>query len=114
MSFVEVDTLPEVERKPGWRGRYFDSPSMSFAHYEFDGGSSIHEHSHPEEEVWEVIEGELEITIADVTRRCGPGVVGIVPANALHSVRAISSGRAIVVDHPLREHPVVISRHPAV
>jgi len=41
MSFVEIDSLPEVERKPGWRGRYFDSPSMTFAHYEFDAGSSI-------------------------------------------------------------------------
>ena len=47
MNFVEVPTLPEVERKPGWRGRYFDSPSMTFAHYEFDAGSSIHEHLTP-------------------------------------------------------------------
>ena len=105
MSFVEVDTLPEVERKPGWRGRYFDSPSMTFAHYEFDAGSSILEHFHPEEEVWTVIEGELEITIGGMTRRVGAGGVGIVPSGTPHAVRAFSHGKAIVVDYPLREHP---------
>jgi len=102
MAFVEVSKLPVVERLPGWKGRYFDSPSMTFAHYEFDAGSSIHEHFHPQEEVYEVIEGELEITIGGVTRQLVPGYVGIVPPNTPHSVKAISSGRLIVVDYPLR------------
>jgi quercetin dioxygenase-like cupin family protein len=105
MSFIDTDNLPAVERLPGWRGRYFDSANMTFAHYEFDAGSSIHEHSHPQEEVYEIIEGELELTIAGVTQRLHPGRVGIVPANALHSVKAISSGKLIVVDYPVREAP---------
>jgi quercetin dioxygenase-like cupin family protein len=111
MSFVEVSKLPVIERLPGWRGRYFDSANMTFAHYEFDAGSSIHEHSHPQEEVYEVIEGELEITISGVNRRLAPGTVGIVPPDALHSVKAISSGRLIVVDYPLREISGQRSRH---
>jgi quercetin dioxygenase-like cupin family protein len=102
MPFIDTSKLPTIERLPGWRGRYFDSPSMTFAHYEFDAGSSIHEHSHPQEEVWQVIEGELEITISGAAQRAGPGLVGIVPPNTLHSVRAISQGKAIVVDYPLR------------
>jgi quercetin dioxygenase-like cupin family protein len=109
MTFIDTSRLPAIERLPGWRGRYFDSSSMTFAHYEFDAGSSIHEHSHPQEEVYEIIEGELEITISGVTQRIGPGLVAIVPPNALHAVKAISSGRLIVVDHPLREPPF----HPA-
>jgi hypothetical protein len=28
--------------------------------------------------------------------------VGIVPSNVRHSVRALTDGRAIIVDHPLR------------
>jgi quercetin dioxygenase-like cupin family protein len=78
-------------------------PFVDVAHFEFDAGSSIHQHFHPQEEVWQVIEGELEITIEGVTRRAGPGAAGIIPPNAPHSVRAISSGKAIVVDYPLRE-----------
>ena len=105
VSLTRIDTskLPEIERLPGWRGRYFDSPSMTFAHYEFDAGSTIHEHFHPQEEVYEIIEGELEITIAGVAQRYGPGFAGIVPSNTPHSVKAISSGKVIVVDYPLRE-----------
>ncbi len=70
MPFIDTSKLPMVERLPGWRGRYFDSPSMTFAHYEFDAGSSIHEHSHTQEEVYEVIEGELELTIDGVAAHC--------------------------------------------
>ena len=103
MGFVDTETLPVIERLPGWRGRYFDSPSMTFAHYEFDAGSSIHEHSHPQEEVFELLEGEIEMTIDGVTKRLVQGVVAIVPGNAPHSVKAISSGKLIVVDYPLRE-----------
>ena len=107
MYCIDTNALPVVERLPGWRGRYFDSPSMTFAHYEFDAGSSIHEHSHAQEEVYEIIEGELELTINGVAHRLVPGVVGVVPSNTLHSVKAISDGRLIVVDHPVREHPHV-------
>jgi quercetin dioxygenase-like cupin family protein len=104
MAFIDTGSLPVVERLPGWRGRYFDSPSMTFAHYEFDAGASIHEHFHPQEEVWEVLEGELEVTIAGVTTRVGAGSVGIVPPNTPHAVRAITRGKAIVVDTPLRSY----------
>jgi quercetin dioxygenase-like cupin family protein len=103
MAFIDTSKLPIVERLPGWRGRYFDSPSMTFAHYEFDAGSSIHEHSHPQEEVYHIIEGELELAIAGFTQRLGPGFVGVVPSNTLHAVKAISSGKVIVVDYPLRD-----------
>jgi quercetin dioxygenase-like cupin family protein len=103
MSFIDTGRLRVVERLPGWRGRYFDSPSMTFAHYEFDANSTIHEHFHPQEEVYEVIEGELELTIDGVTRRVSPGIVGIVPSNTPHSAKAISDGKVIVIDYPLRE-----------
>jgi quercetin dioxygenase-like cupin family protein len=86
----------------GWKGRYFHSTSMTFAHYEFTAGSSIHEHFHAEEEIYEVIEGELEVTIDGRSEIAKPGVVAIVPPNARHSVKALTDGRLIVVDHPAR------------
>jgi quercetin dioxygenase-like cupin family protein len=75
---------------------------MTFAHYEFSQGASIHEHFHPEEEVYEVLEGELELTIDGKSQIIGPGVAAIVPANVRHSVKALTAGRAIIVDHPAR------------
>jgi len=92
MPFVDTNGLKVVERLPGWKGRYFHSSSMTFAHYQFAAGSSIHEHFHPEEEVYEVIEGELEVTIDGRSQIVKPGVVAIVPADSPHSVRALGEG----------------------
>ena len=102
MPFIDTSTLAVIERLPGWHGRYFHSPSMTFAHYDFVRGSSIHEHAHLQEEVYEVIEGELEMTIDGVAQIARPGLVAIVPANVRHSVKALTDGRAIIVDYPVR------------
>jgi len=111
MAFVDTKALNIIERLPGWRGRYFTSPNMTFSHYEFDAGATIHEHWHPQEEVWTVIEGELDITIDGITQRAGPGVAGVIPSNTTHHVKAISKGKAIVVDYPLRESSFFEEHH---
>ena len=63
---------------------------------------SIHEHFHPQEEVYEVTEGELEVTIDGVAQIARAGIVAIVPGNVPHSVKALTDGRAIIIDYPLR------------
>jgi quercetin dioxygenase-like cupin family protein len=113
MPFVDINGLDVIERLPGWHGRYFHSQNMTFAHYEFAQGASIHEHSHAQEEVYEVIEGEVEMTIDGKTGIARAGVVAIVPSNARHSVRALTDGRAIIVDYPARrEFDAPRSREP--
>jgi quercetin dioxygenase-like cupin family protein len=102
MPFLDTSKLKVTERLPGWLGRYFHSENMTFAYYEFKRGSSIHEHSHPQEEVYDVIVGELELTIAGEMKIIRPGIVAIVPGNAQHSVKALTDGRAIIVDSPTR------------
>jgi quercetin dioxygenase-like cupin family protein len=102
MPFVDTSSLNAVERLPGWYGRYFHSSNMTFAHYDFKRGSSIHEHFHPQEEVFEVIEGELEVTIDGATQVARAGLVAVVPSDVRHSVKALTDGRAIIVDYLLR------------
>jgi quercetin dioxygenase-like cupin family protein len=102
MPFIDLTGLKVTERLPGWFGRYFHSAYMTFAHYDFKQGSSIHEHSHPQEEVYQVIEGELELMIEGEVQVVRPGLAGIVPSDARHSVKALSNGRAIIVDCPAR------------
>jgi quercetin dioxygenase-like cupin family protein len=102
MPFLDVSSLPQDERRPGWLGRYFHSPTLTFAHWEFRKGADIHAHSHEQEEVWQVLEGELQLTIGEETRIAGPGTVAVVPPHTLHAVVALSDGKAIVTDFPLR------------
>lgn len=103
MPFVDTTRLRVIERLPGWHGRYFHTANMTFAHYDFKQGASIHEHFHPEEEVYEVIEGELEITLDGVAQIARPGIVAIVPSCVRHSIKALTDGRVIIVDHPARQ-----------
>jgi len=103
MPFIDTSELSVREPLPGWKGRYFNSTSMTFGYYAVAQGASIHEHSHPNEEVWHVIEGQLEVTIGGQTRIAGPGCVAVVPPDTMHSVTALTDGRSIVVDYPLRQ-----------
>ena len=102
MGFVNLDDLPVVEPRPGWRGRFFHSAHMTFAHYEIDPGAGVHAHSHDEEEVWHVLEGQLEVSLAAGTRVVGAGEAVVVPGGETHSVRALDACRVLVVDHPVR------------
>ena len=102
MAFIDTAELEVLNKRPGWRGRLFHSQHNTFIWWDFDQGAGIHCHQHEQEEVWHVIEGELDVTVAETTRRCGPGSVAIVPPNTPHAVAVVKAGRAIVVDYPLR------------
>ena len=39
MPFLDTNQLPQDERRPGWLGRYFHSPTLTFAHWEFKAGA---------------------------------------------------------------------------
>lgn len=74
MPFIEPNELTPQEPLPGWVGRFFHSEHMTFVHYEIAPGSSVHLHHHPNEEVWNIIEGELEMVVGDTKKvvRAGP------------------------------------------
>jgi quercetin dioxygenase-like cupin family protein len=73
---------------------------MTFADYDFDEGARIHEHHHREEEVYHVLEGEVEICVGGTPHLARPGLATIVPADTTHSVTALTSGRLMIVDYP--------------
>ena len=100
MPFIDAGSLNAIERLSGWHGTYFHSASMTFAHYDFKVCSPVHEHFHPEEEVYQVIEGELEMTINGATQIARAGLVAIVPGNIRHSVKALTDGRVNIVAYP--------------
>ena len=103
MAFVDPSQLETKEPREGWKGQFFHSAAMTFAYYSVRAGASIHEHHHPNDEVWNVIEGELEITVNGIASRVGPSCAMVVPPNSPHAIRAIVDSRAIVVDHPRRD-----------
>lgn len=41
MPFIDTTALSVREPLPGWRGRFFDSASMTFGYYEVESGAAI-------------------------------------------------------------------------
>jgi len=102
MPFLFKKSMEVHEPKPGWRGAFAWAPSMSFVQYEIEKGATLHEHHHDNEEVWIVLDGQLEMTLDGETSVARTGDMVVVPRNAPHSARALTAVRAIVVDQPAR------------
>lgn len=85
MLSVDTSQLRVKEPLPGWKGRFFKSANMTFGYYSVSAGASIHEHSHASEEVWHVIEGDLEVSNGRQTQVTRAGCVALVPPDALDS-----------------------------
>jgi unsaturated pyranuronate lyase len=103
MGFIDPGQLPVREPRPGFRGRFFHSERMTFAYYTIAAGASVHPHRHANDEVWHILDGEVEATVGGQVRRLRAGQAAVVPPDVEHSVRAVTDSRAIVVDSPTRD-----------
>jgi mannose-6-phosphate isomerase-like protein (cupin superfamily) len=98
---------------PGWSGHFFHSENNTFALWDIAADAMpLHQHHHPQEEVWTVVDGELLLTIDGDERSLGPGYGAVVPADTPHSARVTAACRAVVVDHPVRSQLPGVSANP--
>ena len=103
MPFIKLEEVPPREIFPGFHVRFVHSATMTFAHWTIEAGAALPQHSHPHEQVANVIDGQFELTINGETRTLGPGMVGVIPSNALHSGRAVTKCHIIDAFYPIRE-----------
>ncbi|MCI0491475.1 MAG: cupin domain-containing protein [Planctomycetes bacterium] len=103
MSFVDLGDIEQREQFPGFHVRFVHSANMTFAHWQIEADAKLPEHSHPHEQVVNVLEGQFELTIGGETRVLGAGAVAIIPSNTLHSGRAVTNCRIVDVFFPIRE-----------
>ena len=62
----------------------------------FRAGEGAVEHSHPQEQMMYVLEGQLQVEMAGETRILGPGELSHMPPNVPHRVVAVG-GDAVVL-----------------
>jgi quercetin dioxygenase-like cupin family protein len=102
-SILKLSELERKELLPGARARFVHSNSMTLAHWEFEAGVLLPEHSHPHEQITNVVDGEFELTIEGEPHRLEAGIVVVIAPNARHSGRAITDCRLFDVFYPVRE-----------
>ena len=103
MTFISLDDLGAVEPFPGFMGTFLHSEEMSVATWQIAAGSPFPEHSHPNEQIMMILEGEFELTIEAETQLMRPGVVAVIAADNKHSGKALTDCKVIDVFHPVRE-----------
>jgi mannose-6-phosphate isomerase-like protein (cupin superfamily) len=103
VPFVDPADMLSGEPLPGWSGKFFHAENMTFALYDIaEGAAPLHEHHHVQEEVWNVVEGELLITVDGEERLVRAGSAVVVPPDTPHSVTPTGACRAVIADYPLR------------
>jgi len=103
MTFKNLKDIEEKEIIPGYRVRFVHTKNMTFAYWDIEKDAPLPEHSHPHEQVANVIEGEFELKLGDETKVLGIMDVAVIPPNVKHSGKAITRCRIIDVFYPVRE-----------
>lgn len=103
MTFLRPEDIDKKVLFPGCEAKMIHSENMTIVHWIIEADSAIPEHSHPHEQVANLIEGEFELVIQGTKKRMGPGHVAIIPPDAVHSGKAITKCFILDVFYPVRE-----------
>ena len=87
----------------GITGYYEHGTNMTFGLVEIKAGSHLPEHSHPHEQITYMLTGQLDMMIGGELCILTPGMVQVIPSNALHSAIAPIDCTLIDVFAPVRE-----------
>jgi len=100
---MKIEDIESRELLPGTEVRFVHSDRMTIAHWRFDPGIDLPEHSHPHDQITTIIEGEFELTVAGEPEILRTGDYRVIPPGAVHSGRSITTCRIIDVFSPVRE-----------
>lgn len=103
MGLVVLNDMPELRLADGITARAVHAATLTVMHVQFEEGALVPEHSHHHEQIVNVIEGELELTVDGEKHRLTLGKAMVLPPNVPHSGLAITSCRVVDVFHPVRE-----------
>ena len=103
MPLIRLDTLSVRDIFPGIHARLVHTGLVSHSWVDIDEGAHFPEHQHPHEQIVNVLEGELELVVAGEPHRLVPGLVFVIPPNALHCGRAVTACRVLDAFAPVRE-----------
>ena len=98
-----MDTLPQKELIPGFRGKFVHGEAMSVVFWEVTPGATVPEHKHEHEQILHVMEGEFEFTLEGKTRIYKSGDIVLIPSFAPHSGRALTACKLMDLFSPARE-----------
>lgn len=102
-NFIDTKAIESKTLFPGFHARMVHTDGLTIAHFRIEAGCILPLHDHPHEQVTNIIEGTLEMTVGEETLACTPGTVVTIPGNVSHSARALTDCYVIDIFRPVRE-----------
>lgn len=99
----KLATIPSKEIMPGYHGKLVHTENMSIAFWEVEQGAVVPEHSHKNEQIMQVLEGQFEFTLEGKTKTYQPGDLVVIGPHKKHSGKALTPCRLMDVFSPARE-----------
>lgn len=103
MSAIDLNEIEEKEIVPGCWARFVHTENLTIAYWNIKADYILPEHSHPNEQIVNVIKGKLELTIDGKQYLAEPGKVFILPPDVKHAGKGLTDCRVIDVFYPVRE-----------
>jgi quercetin dioxygenase-like cupin family protein len=103
MPFLNLNNVPVTDIIEGYHAQFVHTNSMTFSFINVDANSALPLHSHPHEQVSQVIEGKFQLIVNGEIRVLEPGDIAVIPSNTPHSGFAITNCKLLDVFNPVRE-----------
>ena len=98
-----IKNIKPKELAPGITGYYAHGEKSSLGYLELKKGSQVPLHSHINEQITYIIEGQLDMMIGGVACSLTDGMYHVIHANVPHSAIAITDCKVIDAFSPVRE-----------
>ncbi len=87
-----IDSIPRAVLRPGSDTAIVPAGNLTLSFLELSPGLDAKPHSHPEEQVVVVLEGELDMVVDDKLYRVHSGEVAVIPGGVAHSAITFNEG----------------------
>ena len=99
-----VDSIPRVVLRPGSETAIVPTDKLTLSFLRLSPGLEAKPHSHPEEQVCVVLEGEMDVALDGKLYRVHAGEVAVIPGGVPHSGVTLSEGcRVLDIFSPARK-----------
>ena len=100
---MHLSDITSKEIMPGYHGKLVHSETMSWVFWDVKEGAEVPIHHHTHEQIMHVVSGRFQFTLNGATKIYEPGSVVIIPSNAPHGGKALTSCKLMDVFSPVRE-----------
>lgn len=103
MGKIDIWATEPREIMPGYRARFVHSERTTHAYWEIDPDQALPEHSHPHEQIVNMLEGTFELVVDGESHVLEAGDVLVIPPDVPHTGVAHTPCRILDIFAPVRE-----------